>query len=59
MSNVLNLNNKEYEKGYKTFLGDDLGFNDTIHITYPDIQEMYLLQRSQFWTEKEIDLRPC
>lgn len=56
MSNVLNLNNTAYEEGYRTFLGDDLGFNDTIHVTYPDIQEMYLLQRSQFWTEKEIDL---
>lgn len=56
MSNVLNLNNTAYEEGYRTFLGDDLGFNDTIHVTYQDIKEMHLEQRSKFWTETEIDL---
>lgn len=56
MKTVLNLNNTSYKEGYKTFLGEDLGFNDTIHVTYPDIKEMQLLQRSRFWTETEIDL---
>lgn len=55
-SDVLNIKNKGFEKGYPSFLGDDLGLNDNIHVTYQDIKDMHLLQRSKFWVETEIDL---
>lgn len=55
-TDVLNIENKGFEKGYPSFLGDDLGLNDNIHVTYQDIKDMHLLQRSKFWVETEIDL---
>jgi len=53
---VLNTNNTSFREGYKAFLGEDLGLNDSIHVQYPEIRDMYLSQRAKFWTESEIDL---
>lgn len=54
---IINIHNDNNRKGkYPAFLGEDLGFADTINITYPEIHEMHLLQRSKFWTEQETSL---
>ena len=56
--NVINIQNNgnNSSKGYPLFLGDDLGFADTINITYPELAALYEEQRSQFWIETEHDL---
>jgi len=57
LKKVLNINNDNNIKGnYPAFLGDTLGYADTINVTYPEIYEMHLRQRSFFWTEQEIPL---
>lgn len=40
----------------KLFLGQDLGIADYVNIRYPRLEELALLQRSQFWVETEISL---
>lgn len=53
--NVLNDNNNSPD-GYPLFLGDDLGFGDTINVTYPKLDEAYEELRSMRWTEHEFEL---
>lgn len=38
------------------FLGDSLGLQEYTDPRYPILEELSLLQRSQFWTETEIDM---
>lgn len=67
MKNVANVNNDGNLKGYYPLvLGDDLGFADTTAVTYPEIEEWYQDQLSQFWRPEEFslaqdksDLREC
>lgn len=67
MKNVANIQNDGNLKGgYPLFLGEDLGFADTTTVTYPDIEEWYQDQLSQFWRPEEfsliqdkVDLREC
>lgn len=56
--NVVNIKNNANlsDKGYPLFLGNDLGFADTINVTYPELAELYEEQRSQFWIETEHSL---
>lgn len=64
---VANIQNNGNEKGYyPLFLGDDLGFADTINVTYPELESLYELQMGQYWRETEfsltqdkVDLRTC
>lgn len=58
MPTVINIQNRNFTspEGYKTFLGEDLGFGDSINITYPEIERLYKAQRAQFWTETEFAL---
>jgi len=55
MKTVVNIKNNANmsEKGYPLFLGEDLGFADTINVTYPELPKLYEEQRSQFWIETE------
>lgn len=41
---------------YPLFLGERMGLHDVVDTTYPEIEKLVLLQRSQFWTETEVDL---
>lgn len=53
----LNIQNSNNITGsYPLFLGEDLGFGDTVNVTYPEIEEHYLDLRSMFWTETEFKL---
>lgn len=56
--NILNVDNDNNNKaeGYPLFLGDDLGYGDTINITYPELDEAYEELRSMRWTEHEFSL---
>lgn len=56
--NVINIQNNgnNTDKGYPLFLGENLGFADTINVTYPELAALYEEQRSQFWIETEHDL---
>jgi len=55
--NLFNVGNNNNISGrYPLFLGNDLGFADTVNVTYPEIEEMYLTQRAQYWTETEVTL---
>lgn len=56
--NVINIQNNanNQTKGYPLFLGEDLGFADTINVTYPELAALYEEQRSQYWIETEHDL---
>lgn len=58
MKNVANITNHGNlsEKGYPLFLGEDLGFADTINVTYPELAALYEEQRSQYWVETEHSL---
>lgn len=54
---VFNKGNKGHLTGhYPLFLGDDLGLYDTINITYPELDKLYVEQMSQIWNEFEVDL---
>jgi len=54
---VFNADNKGHETGnYPLFLGEQLGFLDTINSPYPVLDELYQTQLSQIWNEFEIDL---
>lgn len=55
---VFNVDNTGYKTGeYPLFLGEDLGFVDTINTPYPIIDQLYQEQLAQIWNEFEIDLR--
>ncbi|AHX01142.1 putative ribonucleoside reductase beta chain [Nitrincola phage 1M3-16] len=54
---IMNVNNNNNLRGhYPVFLGEDLGFADTVNVTYPEIERMYLDQRAQYWVETEFSL---
>lgn len=54
---VFNTNNSGHKSGkYPIFLGPPLGLHDTIRIAYPELEDLYLTQRSLVWTEDEINL---
>lgn len=54
---VFNVNNSGHEDGkYPLFLGEDLGFIDTINSPYPILDQLYQKQVAQIWNEFEIDL---
>lgn len=58
MTTKFNKNNKGHLEGkYPLFLGDDLGFPDTVNITYPVLEELYQKQLAQIWNEFEIGLQ--
>ena len=54
--NILNVANDNNNKasGYPLFLGDDLGFGDTINVTYPQVEEAFEELRSMRWTGTRI-----
>lgn len=55
---VFNAENRAYKsKQYPPFLGEQLALHDTVNVMYPELEELYLLQRSQTWTENEINLQ--
>lgn len=41
---------------YPLFFGEQMGLHDVVDTTYPQIEELALLQRSQYWVETEIPL---
>lgn len=51
MRNVMNLEN--LSDNYQLFLGQDLGFNDEINVTFPKLQEIKEKQQSMFWLASE------
>ncbi|AGH57058.1 ribonucleotide-diphosphate reductase subunit beta [Vibrio phage VBP32] len=51
-----NSDNGGYDNGYPLFLGDDQGLFDTIHINYPQLEDLYQQQLAQLWNEFEVDL---
>lgn len=50
---ILNL---EKNDNNPLFLGQPLGLQEFTNPRYPELDELALLQRSQFWTETEIDM---
>lgn len=49
--------NREWDHNEaRLFLGQDLGIADYVNVRYPRLEELALLQRSQFWVETEISL---
>lgn len=49
--------NREWDHNEaKLFLGQELGIADYVNVRYPRLEELALLQRSQFWVETEISL---
>lgn len=58
MSTKFNMHNKGHISGkYPLFLGDELGFPDTVNVTYPVLEELYQKQLAQLWNEFEIGLQ--
>jgi ribonucleoside-diphosphate reductase beta chain len=54
---VFNADNFGYVDGhYPLFLGPDLGLTDTINVSYPELDRLYMDQISQIWNEFEVDL---
>ena len=54
---VFNLNNTGHETSeYPLFLGDDLGFADTINRPYPILDKLFQEQMAQVWNEFEVDI---
>lgn len=51
---VLNLSNENYKTGkYPLFLGEALGLNDEINITYPEIDKIKRFHQSMYWLPEE------
>lgn len=49
--------NREWDHNEaRLFLGQELGIADYVNVRYPRLEELALLQRSQFWVETEISL---
>lgn len=55
-SNLNIRNGNNVQGNYPLFLGEDLGFGDTVNVTYPELEELYLDLRSMFWTETEFSM---
>lgn len=54
---VFNINNTGHETGdYPLFLGEELGFIDTINMPYPFLDEAFQEQAAQHWNEFEVDI---
>lgn len=54
---VFNTDNTGHETGdYPLFLGEDLGFVDTINRPYPILDTLFQDQMAQIWNEFEIDI---
>lgn len=54
---VFNVNNTGFESGdYPLFLGEDLGFADTINVPYPILDKLFQEQMAQIWNEFEVDI---
>lgn len=52
-----NTSNTGYKTGhYPLFLGEEMGFPDTVNITYPVLEELYQKQLVQIWNEFEVSL---
>lgn len=49
-------NRKWDHKESKLFLGQELGIADYVNVKYQRLEDLALLQRSQFWVETEISL---
>ena len=67
MKDLVNIqNNNNLTGSYPLFLGQDLGFADTVNITYPELYELKNLMLSQYWVPEEFyldgdrkDLQSC
>lgn len=54
---VFNKNNTGYVTGkYPLFLGEEMGFADSINNPYPVIDDLYDQQMAQIWNHTEVDL---
>lgn len=54
---VFNVHNTGHLTGnYPLFLGEELGFSDTINQPYPELETLFLEQSAQIWGHTEIDL---
>lgn len=54
---VFNLHNTGHETSdYPLFLGEDLGFADTINRPYPVLDKLFQEQMAQVWNEFEVDI---
>jgi ribonucleoside-diphosphate reductase beta chain len=54
---VFNLQNRGHETSeYPLFLGDALGFVDTINRPYPILDKLFQEQAAQIWNEFEVDI---
>lgn len=54
---VINLKNDAYKTGeYPVFLGQRLGIYDSINVAYPEMFNLYKLQKAQDWDENEMNL---
>lgn len=58
MESVFNANNVDHKskKGATLFLGDDMGLYDSINKKYPELFDLYKLQKAQDWSENEVNL---
>lgn len=58
MKNLINIQNggNLSSEGYPLFLGEDLGFADTVNVTYKELADLYEEHRGQFWIETEHSL---
>lgn len=54
MSTIFNRNWDSNEK--RLFLGQELGLADYVNVLYPQLEDLALKQRSQYWIETEISL---
>jgi ribonucleoside-diphosphate reductase beta chain len=57
---ILFNSSRKYVEGenpkYPLFFGEGMSLHDMVDTTYPEIEELALLQRSQYWIETEVDL---
>lgn len=54
---VFNVENTGHDSGdYPLFLGEDLGFADTINRPYPFLDDLFQEQMAQIWNEFEVDI---
>lgn len=57
IESVFNKDNDAWKTGhYPLFLGQPLGLYDSIHVPYPQLFDLYKLQKSMDWTEDEVNL---
>ncbi|WP_434778057.1 ribonucleotide-diphosphate reductase subunit beta [Neisseria sp. Ec49-e6-T10] len=54
---VFNADNRAWQTGhYPLFLGEPLALYDSVHTPYPELFELYKLQKSMDWSEDEVNL---